>query len=320
MTADEVAGLDYSLARPDPHAISGAGYGFVVRYLSPLIGGDPNRKDVSGAEVVSLRAAGLPLAVVWETTADRARGGTVAGAADGLAARARAIAVGYPPGAVIFWAVDWAATPADLPAVQAYGEAFGVALGPLWPHGPYGSAAVVDGIGGAFPFRWQTGAWSGDVLSPLAHLYQRRAPSGHWPVIPGTDEDVVCAPVPMAGPSGGVVWVAPPAWAATHPAPTPPPAPQPAPVPLAPPTPPPVPPAGFRAAYGDTSPGVADLQRFLARYAPSYAGRLPATGRYLDETTAAVAEFARRSGIPGADGRNVGPLIAAALARAGFRG
>lgn len=93
-----------------------------------------------------------------------------------------------------------------------------------------------------------------------------------------------------------------------------PPAPPPPPAPLPPPA------SYFRAAYGDVGPGVARLQGFLRRYAPSYAGDLPATGRYLDQTTAVVREFAHRSGIPQADGRNVGPLVAAALARAGFGG
>lgn len=82
-------------------------------------------------------------------------------------------------------------------------------------------------------------------------------------------------------------------------------------------------PAAFRAQYGETSDNVKRLQQFLARNYPAYKGEhgdLPATGFYGDITTAWVLEFAQRSRIPGADGRNVGPQIALALARAGFLG
>lgn len=104
-----------------------------------------------------------------------------------------------------------------------------------------------------------------------------------------------------------------------------------APVPVAPPTPAPAPgPAptpsgglGFRVAYGQTSDAVRRLQVFLAGSFPAYAhecGALPATGFYGDVTTRWVADFAHRCRIFSADGRNVGPQIAAALAAHGFRG
>lgn len=75
------------------------------------------------------------------------------------------------------------------------------------------------------------------------------------------------------------------------------------------------------------SAAVANLQAFLARVFPSYAGALglpllPATGNYLDQTKAWVAEFQRRVGItgPDADGSIVGPRTNAALAEHGYRG
>jgi hypothetical protein len=99
--------------------------------------------------------------------------------------------------------------------------------------------------------------------------------------------------------------------------------------PAPPPPPPPPPPApagrdltgrgdGLRGDVGATGPRVAAVQGFLRRFAPAYAGQLAVDGVWGPRTTAALAEFAHRSGIAEADGRNIGPKIAAALHRAGF--
>jgi len=89
--------------------------------------------------------------------------------------------------------------------------------------------------------------------------------------------------------------------------------------------PPPAPPATSGPAslrYGmRDEPLVASVQRFLARAFPSYAGHLPATGNYLDQTATVVREFQARAGITGADadGRTVGPRTWAALIQHGYR-
>lgn len=84
----------------------------------------------------------------------------------------------------------------------------------------------------------------------------------------------------------------------------------------------PAPSADERAlVYGmRNDPEVKRLQQFLARVFPAYAGDLPATGNYLEQTRAVVAEFQRRAGItgPDADGSTVGPRTRAALARYGY--
>jgi hypothetical protein len=95
--------------------------------------------------------------------------------------------------------------------------------------------------------------------------------------------------------------------------------------PAPPPPPPPAPGGhdltgrgdGLRGDVGATGPRVAAVQAFLNRYAPAYA-HLAVDGVWGPATTAALAEFAHRSGIPDADGRNIGPRIAAALHRDGF--
>jgi len=78
-------------------------------------------------------------------------------------------------------------------------------------------------------------------------------------------------------------------------------------------------PAGLpQLEEGDSGPAVLHLQRFLKRYAPSYAGQLVADGEYGPHTIAAVSEYQKRLGLP-VVGR-VGPRTNAALWQAGYRG
>lgn len=79
---------------------------------------------------------------------------------------------------------------------------------------------------------------------------------------------------------------------------------------------------GTYLTYGMMNhPGVREVQAFLRRVFPSYAGTLPATGNYLDQTVAVVKEFQVRAGVtgPDADGRTIGPRTWAALARYGWK-
>jgi hypothetical protein len=106
------------------------------------------------------------------------------------------------------------------------------------------------------------------------------------------------------------------------------PAPQPAPAPA----PKPAPPSGFtgpdltgsafalRGDQGNNGPRVAGLQDFLRRKYSLYAKDLTVDGWWGPATTAKVREFAVRSGVRTADGRNIGPQVARKLYLAGFRG
>lgn len=99
----------------------------------------------------------------------------------------------------------------------------------------------------------------------------------------------------------------------------------------APPPPPPVAPVpagfpgpdltgtgpGLRGEEGHNGPRVQSLQSFLNRNYPAYS-RLATDGWWGPRTSAVVAEFGHRSGIGSADGRNIGPRLAAALTGAGF--
>lgn len=74
----------------------------------------------------------------------------------------------------------------------------------------------------------------------------------------------------------------------------------------------------LRGAQGNNGPRVGQLQAFLRDVFPAYAKALVADGWWGPATAGVLREFAHRSGIPEADGANVGPKIAAALFRSGF--
>ena len=104
--------------------------------------------------------------------------------------------------------------------------------------------------------------------------------------------------------------------------------PAPAPAPPAPPAPAPGPrwtgpdltgtgPA-LRGQQGNSGPRVQAWQQFLRDRYSLYAKHLAVDGEWGPQTTAVSAEFAHRSGIPSADGANIGPQLAAAYYRAGL--
>jgi peptidoglycan hydrolase-like protein with peptidoglycan-binding domain len=75
--------------------------------------------------------------------------------------------------------------------------------------------------------------------------------------------------------------------------------------------------AGQPSGPQSNGPRVAALQAFLNRAYPAYSD-LATDGWYGEATAGVLRQFAARSGIDGADGLNIGPKLAAALAKAGF--
>jgi hypothetical protein len=73
-------------------------------------------------------------------------------------------------------------------------------------------------------------------------------------------------------------------------------------------------------AYGQNNPAIARMQVFFNQNFSAYSSISPTQGDYGPQTTAVVAEFQRRVGIVGGDGRNVGPQTKQALWQYGFRG
>jgi hypothetical protein len=146
-----------------------AGYAFVIRYLYP----DPSApKALTALEADTIRAAGLGLGLVWETSAGRALEGAGAGLAD--ARSANAIADGLGPaaaGAAIYYACD-----TDASAAQTQGYYGAVADVPTSRgRGAYGGVPVLLGaqtVG--VPLAWVSSAssWShGQTMN--ADLFQQ---------------------------------------------------------------------------------------------------------------------------------------------------
>lgn len=161
-------------------------YHGVMRYVSP----DPG-KNLTVAEAAALHTAGKWIGLVWEATADRAKDGTAAGTEDAHEANRQADRLGYPKNAVIFYAVDFDATPSE---VEGYFG--GIAAEKLRPMGVYGGIKITSA--GIARYNWQTAAWSGGKVDAKANLYQRlRATVPNPP--PNTDENVLLNPFPAWG-------------------------------------------------------------------------------------------------------------------------
>lgn len=162
--------LDYSSGYPAPAAIKVAGYAGVVRYI-----GTPGRgKNLTRTEAQQMRAAGIPIALVYETTAGWALGGAQAGADAARASLADA-AVCEVQVRCVHMAVDVDVTSAaQMQAVQQMLDGAASVLG-RDRVGVYGEADVIDACLGArhATYGWQTRAWSGGRVSGRAALLQQ---------------------------------------------------------------------------------------------------------------------------------------------------
>jgi hypothetical protein len=186
--------IDCAWTKPSAAAVKAAGYTGVIGYISR----DPS-KDLTAAQMKRYRAAGLLVGLVFETTAARAKAGRAAGRADCAFAEAEAAKRGYPPGCVIFYAVDFDATARQiLPYFRGIKETHA-----RYGWGAYGSAKVIGAVRPLAPAAaWQTVAWSGGVVSPHADIYQRAEHTRR--AIKGVgrsayDEDVLIRPCPLWG-------------------------------------------------------------------------------------------------------------------------
>jgi hypothetical protein len=161
--------IDYSYARFSPAEIKAAGLAGVIRYVSS------GRPQVSAtrAEVDGIRAAGLAFCAVWERDPSRALLGRAAGLLDGADAYAYCAGLGATITDPVYFAVDFDATPAQMPAVAAYVEGAASVLG--WNRvGVYGGLPVLAYLRDRTPLAlfWQTIAWSGGQVAPYANLLQ----------------------------------------------------------------------------------------------------------------------------------------------------
>lgn len=209
-------GVDYASPSPDAAALRRAGVRFVCRYLST----PGNPKNLTRAEAKKLRAAGIAIVLVFETTARRALGGRVAGIRDARSARAQAVGCAAPAHQPIYFAVDFDPSPAELATVVAYIHGAASVLGRT-ATGVYGGDAAVKACldAGACKYAWQTYAWSHGVWDPRAQLRQTlngqtcagievdhdlavTADYGQWRPLPAAKPK---PPVLITGPRGGLI-------------------------------------------------------------------------------------------------------------------
>lgn len=170
-----VKGIDCAspLTARTAEAIKAAGYEFAGRYLVPAEG-SMKWKALTRAEAMAVTGAGVRLLTVWETTADRARGGMAAGAVDGAKAVKLAGSMGIPKGAAIYFAVDYDARERDFGAIEEYLRGARAQLDGEWRIGVYGSYRVIEAMAerGAADCFWQCVAWSGGKKSGRRNVYQ----------------------------------------------------------------------------------------------------------------------------------------------------
>lgn len=149
-------GIDYAWSHPPVAAMKAAGVRFVCRYMS----NDPS-KDIGASELKALLAAGIDVALVWESAAGRMKGGHAAGADDATRANARVKSLGMPH-IPVYFAADWDVTPAQQAQVNDYLDGAASVIG-LKRTGLYGGYWPVSRARAAkkASYFWGTIAWSG---------------------------------------------------------------------------------------------------------------------------------------------------------------
>lgn len=166
-----IRGIDTAgrLTRETAEGLKALGYGFAGRYLVP----EGYSKALTRAEAEDICKAGLSLLTVWETSADRVKGGAAAGAVDGARALACARALDMPSDGIIYFAVDYNAASTEMGIIEAYLRA-ARAQTEQYEIGVYGSFAVIEEMARRDVCKgyWQCVAWSGGKKSSALKVYQ----------------------------------------------------------------------------------------------------------------------------------------------------
>jgi hypothetical protein len=151
-------GIDYAWQQPSIAAVEAAGDVFVCQYFSR----DP-AKNLTPARAAQLQAAKIKIVVVWEYTANAARGGKTQGQRDASDAQVQAEACGIPH-IPIYGAVDYDSPPGDQGAINAYFDGFADVLGDDRGRNGYGGFWPLSRAKAAGHLKrlWGTPAWSGD--------------------------------------------------------------------------------------------------------------------------------------------------------------
>lgn len=173
-------------------AMKAAGYDFAGRYLVPS-----GWKALTKQEAKDLTDAGLKILAVWETTADRTKGGAAAGASDGAMALKCAQKIDMPTSGIIYFAVDFGAQAGDMDAIEAYLQA-ARANTEQYEIGVYGPYNVIEEMAKrkACKAFWQCVGWSYGKISSHLNTYQAQ-----WGKrVAGVEVDInECADMDAAG-------------------------------------------------------------------------------------------------------------------------
>lgn len=135
-------------------ALKAAGVKTVIRYIAAGLTGE--EKVIKPGEAHAIADAGLRLGLVYEIGGKPS--GTLVGQRDGAFALNYAPTVGAPPGAIIWYTVDYDAGPNDLPGIKAAFAAFKAALNGKYRVGAYASGWVCGVLkaDGLIDARWLT--------------------------------------------------------------------------------------------------------------------------------------------------------------------
>ena len=166
--------LDYSSGWPAPASIRDSGYAGVVRYV-----GTPGRsKNLTRAEVRELQTAGVPIGLVYESTAGWMLGGGAAGVAAARAVLTDPALVSTdtyraPRIRCVYFACDIDVTgESQMAAIQECLDGAASVFGRAQV-GVYGEADVIDDCVPAHAaYAWQTRAWSAGRVAKRVCLLQ----------------------------------------------------------------------------------------------------------------------------------------------------
>src|SRR5690606_11135297 len=130
-------------------------------------------KRLTPAEAHELAEAGLALVSVYQARMNRIDDFTLENARrDAEVAAEHAEQVGQPFQTPIYFAVDFDATPPDIPTLKAYFQTVTEILSGRYYVGVYGTNNTCNALSPFIAFTWQTYAWSNNHLFPEANMYQ----------------------------------------------------------------------------------------------------------------------------------------------------
>jgi hypothetical protein len=170
-------GLDYAGGYIGGADLAAAGITFVCRYVASG-GTELPDKQLTADEFVDLTNNGIQVVFNWEAGAANALNGAPQGTADALAALTNIRALpGAPTFPVVYFSVDFDATPANQTLINAYLQAAAVVLGGPQYVGIYGGywplSRALDA--GVCNWAWQTEAWSGGNVDARINIMQRNS-------------------------------------------------------------------------------------------------------------------------------------------------